>query len=148
MEFLREVQGALPLVPASENDCCARVLDRTDLPARDAAREWITFLRALSLAEETPSGYRRLRHEFDADTLAETFREGVFGVEELRDVLAADEPLGTDEAFERFRHRVPEWERHRSPDWEAEWRERVRRLLGWAVEFGLAERIGDEYRVA
>ena len=147
MEFLDAAQRALPLVPGSENDCCARLLDRTDLVARDDAREWITFLRALGLAEETSSGYRRLRRDPDREELATAFREGVFGVEALLDDLPNDGALNETEIFERFRGHVPNWERHRRPDWEDHWRERVRRLLGWTVVFGLAERVGDGYRV-
>ena len=145
MELLTEAQKALPLVPGSENDCCARLLDRTELTARDDAREWITFLRALGLAEETSSGYRRLRRDPSREELATAFREGVFGVDALLDALD-DEPLDEDELFDRFRSHVPNWERHRRPDWESHWRGRVRRLLGWAVVFGLAERVDDEFR--
>lgn len=148
-EFLRTAQRALPLVPADENDCCARLLDRTDLRARDEAREWISFLRALDLAEETPSGFRRRRTDPGTADLVETFRERVFGAEDVLDILAgADTPLGHEPVFERFRERVPNWERHRRTDWEGEWHERVRRLLGWAVVFDLAERVDGNYRVA
>lgn len=147
--FLREAQRALPLVPADENDCCARLVARTDLPSRDEARGWITFLQALGLVAETDSGFRRLRREPDANTLAEAFREHVFGAEDTLEILAAaDSPLGAEAVFERFRDRVPNWERHRHADWETEWRERVRQLLGWALEFGLVERAGENYRVA
>ncbi|WP_049996718.1 hypothetical protein [Halococcus sediminicola] len=147
IEFLDEAQRALPLVPGSENDCCARLLDRTDLAARDDAREWITFLRALGLAAETDSGYRRLRRDPNREELATAFREGVFGADTLLDGLPDDEPLDETEAFEGFRSHIPNWERHRRPDWEDHWRERVRRLLGWLVLFDLAERVDDGYRV-
>lgn len=146
MEFLDEARRALPLVPGSENDCCARLLDRTALVARDDAREWITFLRALGLAAETDSGYRRLRRDPNREELATAFREGIFGADTLLDSLPDDEPLDETEAFERFRSHIPNWERHRRPDWEDHWHERVRRLLGWLVLFGLAERVDDGYR--
>ena len=147
IEFLDEAQRALPLVPGSENDCCARLLDRTDLAARDDAREWITFLRALGLAAETDSGYRRLRRDPNREELATAFREGVFGADTLLDSLPDDEQLDETEAFEGFRSHIPNWERHRRPDWEDHWRERVRLLLGWLVLFDLAERVDDGYRV-
>jgi hypothetical protein len=145
-EFLEAAQQALPLVPSSENDCCARLLDRTDLTAREAAREWITFLRALGLAEETDSGFRRLRRDLDQDDLDTAFRERVFGAEAVLDSLSTAKARGVDEVFERFRSRVPNWERHRRPDWEDHWRERVRRLLEWLVLFDLAERVDGAYR--
>jgi hypothetical protein len=145
-EFLDDARRALPLVPGSENDCCARLLDRTDLAARDDAREWITFLRALGLAEETESGFRRLRRDPDNEALAVAFREGVFGAEAVLDSLRTESALDADELFERFRPHVPNWERHRRPDWEDHWRERVRRLLEWTMIFDLAERIEGGYR--
>lgn len=149
IEFVGEAQRALPLVPSTENDCCARLVDRTDLPARDTAREWLTFLRALGLAEETSSGFRRLRRDPDSADLARAFRERIFGAETILDILdTADEFLDVDAVFERFRHRVPNWERHRRSDWEGEWHERVRRLLGWSVEFDLTERVNDRYQAA
>ncbi|WP_435076490.1 hypothetical protein [Halococcus sp. AFM35] len=144
--FLDDAQRALPLVPSSENDCCARLLDRTDLAARDDAREWITFLRALGLAEATDSGYRRLRRDPDTRTLATSFREHVFGAEAVLDGLRSESTLDSEAVFERFRPHVPNWERHRRPDWEDHWRERVERLLGWAVIFDLAERVDGAYR--
>lgn len=148
IEFIEKTRRALPLVPGSEDDCCARLLNRTDLPARDAAREWITFLRALGLAEETDSGFRRLRCDPSRTALADAFRKRIFGAETVLDVLSTDEPLGVDAVFERFREQVPNWERYRRTDWENEWRERVRRLLGWVVVFDLAECVDGRYRVA
>lgn len=146
--FVGEAQQALPLVPGSENDCCARLVDRTDLDARDEAREWITFLRALGLAEETESGYRRLRRDPAPDDLAAAFRERIFGAEAVLAVLdAADEPLDAEAVYERFREEVPNWERYRRADWDEEWRERVDRLLGWTVVFDLAERVDGAYRI-
>lgn len=148
-EFVRDAKRALPLVPGSETDCCARLLDRTDLTARDDAREWVTFLRALGLVEETSSGFRRVRREFTTADLADAFRERVFGTDAVLAVIeAADEPLGPEVIYERFRHRVPNWERHRRTDWEDDWRERVRRLLGWLVVFDLADQTDDGYRIA
>jgi hypothetical protein len=146
--FVGEAQQALPLVPGSENDCCARLVDRTDLDVRDEAREWITFLRALGLAEETGSGYRRLRRDPAPDDLAAAFRERIFGAEAVLAVLdAADEPLDAEAVYERFREEVPNWERYRRADWDEEWRERVDRLLGWTVVFDLAERVDGAYRI-
>ena len=144
--FLDEARRALPLVPGDENDCCARLLDRTDLTEREVASDWITFLRALSLAERTDAGYRRVRTDPALENLARTFRERVFGADSVLDALSTDEPLDSEEIFERVRERVPNWERHRRTDWEAGWRERTRRLLDWSVAFGLADHTGAGYR--
>jgi hypothetical protein len=148
LAFVKDVQRALPLVPGNENDCCARLLNRTDLAARETAREWITFLRALRLAEKTGSGFRRLRGEYDKTDLADAFREHVFGAETVLDSLSTDEALGSEAVFERFRAEVPNWERYRRAHWAEEWHERVKRLLGWMVVFDLAERVGERYRAA
>lgn len=138
--FLRRAARALPLVPHAEADCCARLVADTDLPSRDAAREYLTFLRALGLAAATDGDYYRVRPEPDDEALARAFRERVFAVAAVLEGLD-DGPMTAGEAFERVRGAVPRWERHRHDDWEDEWRERVRHLLAWAVELGLAARV-------
>jgi hypothetical protein len=145
LDTLAAVHAALPLVPDSVEDCCLRVVDRTDVPARDDAREWLTFCQALGLAERTDGGYERVRTDFDTDELAAAYRERVFGARELLAAIEDDGPLTADEAFERLAPGVPGWERDRHTDWEREWRERTGRLLAWACLFDLATRDGERY---
>lgn len=148
LSYVAEVQGAVPLVPGDENDCCARIMRRTDVAPRDEARTWLTFLRALELAAEGPSGFTRTRRNPDSDRLRRAFRERVYGAEAVLEILAdADEPLGTDAVFERFRPEIPHYERNKyGPRLEEVWRERVRRLLEWAVLLDLAARAENGYR--
>lgn len=149
LDFLADARRAVPLVPGSEADCCARLMDRTGLAARDAAREWLTFLRALGLVEVGDRGFGRTRSDPDREALADAFRERVYAAEDVLAALrAADEPLHAAAVFERVRDRVPQWERNRHADWEDVWTERVRRILDWAVLFGLAERTDEGYRLA
>lgn len=147
LDFVADAQRAVPLVPGSEDDCCARLLDRTDLPSRDAARTWLTFLRALGLAEEKSSGFARVRRDPEPEFLRERFRGNVFGVPALLEILSeAEGPLSADEAFEVFRDEVPTWEHHKNPNsWEEIWGERVEYLLDWAVLLGLAEEVDGKY---
>lgn len=145
VEFLRDVQAALPLVPGSVEDCCSRIRDRTDLQSRDEAREYLTFAQALGLAAEGERGYHRTRAEGSNEGLANGFRERVFGAREVLESLD-DGPKSVEEGFAAIRDAVPNWERDRHSDWEAEWRERTERLLEWGVEFGLLERTDDGYR--
>jgi hypothetical protein len=148
LDALADYRRAVPLVPGSEDDCCARLQRRTDVATRAAARTWLTFLRALELVEETDDGYARTRGDADPEALADAFRERVVGA---REVLAAlDEgPVDAAAAFEAVRPAVPRWERHRNPEtWEDEWRERAERLLSWAVLLGLAEPTADGYAAA
>jgi hypothetical protein len=147
-DYVARVQRAVPLVPGTEDDCCARLVDRLDLPSRDAARTWLTFLRALELAEETPSGYRRTDGEPAVAGCREAFLNRVFAADAVRDALAAEGPLTADVAFEAVRERVPAWERHRDTEWTDAWRERVSRLLEWLVLLDVAERMAsdDEHR--
>lgn len=149
LDFVADAQRAVPLVPGTESDCCARLLDRTDLPSRDSARTWLTFLRALGLAEEQSSGFTRTRREPDREFLREQFRENVFGVTALMGILdGADEPLSADEAFEWFRDEVPTWEHHKNPNsWQEIWRERVEYLLEWYVLLDLAEKVDGKYAI-
>jgi hypothetical protein len=142
---LDRARRAVPLVPDPEADCCARLRERLDLPDRDAARAWLTFLRALELVERTDRGYRRVRPAPGDGAVREAFEERVYGAREALDAVAADGPLTASEAFDRLRDRVPAWERARSPDWAASWRERTRRLLDWAALLGLVERRDGTY---
>ncbi|WP_332899742.1 hypothetical protein [Haladaptatus sp. CMSO5] len=148
LEYIETAHRAVPLVAGSVDDCCARMMAKANVPARDQAREWLTFLQALGLATEGDSGFSRIRKEYDTADLAAAFRERVFGADDLLTLLeAADEPLTSAEVFERFEDHVPNWERHRNPEtWEDIWTERVHRLLEWAVLLNLVDRTGDGYR--
>ncbi|MFB6155840.1 MAG: hypothetical protein ABEJ22_08085 [Haloferacaceae archaeon] len=148
LSLVADAQRAVPLVPGTEDDCCARLMRRVGFESRDVARTWLTFLRALELAEETPSGFRRLRADPTPAHLRDAFRERVYGAAEALEALeSAGGPLDADEAFEHFRERVPEWEHHKNPrTWEEVWRERHGRVLDWLVLLELAERTPDGYR--
>lgn len=148
-ETLAAAHRAVPLVPGSTDDCCARLQSRLELATRDEAQAWLAFLDALDLATETERGYERVQTDVEADALGPAFREHVFGAREILDALAAaDTPVTPAAAFEEVRPIVPTWERNRHEDWEREWRERVRRLLEWAVLLGLAAKRGDGYVAA
>lgn len=136
--FIETARQTLPLVPSSEDDCCGLLVADTAVDSRGAAREWITFLRALGQAAESDGKYYQ-RQDPAAD-LAAAFRERVYAAETVvRIVEGSEEPLTASEVFERMRTEIPQWERNRRQDWEAVWRERVQRLLQWAVTFELIE---------
>lgn len=147
LERVREVQEAVPIVPGSEDDCCARIMDRTGIAPRDEARTWLTFLRALGLAREGPAGFSRIREEPDPDRLRERFRRRCYGAETVLGILeAADDPLTSEEVYDRFRTEIPAYEQYRWSDRLAEvWGERVTRLIEWACLLGLAERTATGY---
>ncbi|WP_435154997.1 hypothetical protein [Haladaptatus sp. DFWS20] len=148
-DFVAETQRAVPLVPGTEDDCCARLMNRLDFPSREIARTWLTFLRALELAEETQSGFARLRRDPDRNELAEAFQSRVYGVSTVLSVLEEHGPLTEQAVFEKFRDEIPTWERHKDPSRaENVWRERVGNMLDWAVLLELAEREDGEYRRA
>ncbi|WP_224448936.1 hypothetical protein [Haloprofundus salilacus] len=142
-----DAQRAVPLVPDSEDDCCERLMRRVGFPSRDAARTWLTFLRALELAVEMPTGFKRTRTDPTPDHLRDAFVRRVFTAEELLAVLDdAERPVSADEAYDRVRGRVPQWEHFKNPNrWEEIWRERVGDVLEWFVFLDLAERRGDDY---
>ncbi|MFW5957243.1 MAG: hypothetical protein ACOCQ7_02280 [Natronomonas sp.] len=143
-----EFHAALPLVPANEDTCCARLVARTPVDARDRAREWLTFLRALELVEETDDGYRRLRTDSDLEGRRRAFRERVYLVEEVLDAIkSADEPLPAETVFAGVETYIPAWERLRHDDPGRIWRDRVARMLEWGVRFDLLERVETGYVV-
>lgn len=141
--LLADAQRAVPLVPGSETDCCERLRSRLGLADRGSARTWLTFLRALGLVRETEQGFVRSDREPTPEAVRQAFRERVFGADDLLALLEAEGPLTAAEAFDRFADRVPAWERENHPDWRAVWRERVERILAWAVLLGWAERTGE-----
>lgn len=146
LETVANAHRAVALVAEPDADCCARVGSRLDV-SREGAREWLAFLRALGLVVETDAGFRRRRRDVDRTELAEMFRERVYGATDVLAILeAAEEPLAPAEVYERFEERIPTWERFRHADPDAVWSERVRRLLEWALLFGLADRTDDGYR--
>lgn len=145
LDDLERVRRAVPLVPETENDCCHRVMTRYGVPSRDEARTWLTFLRALGLVAEAKRGFHRTRDDPGREELAARFRERVYGAREVLDALG-DQPRSPEAVFDDVEGIVPEWERHKDPAWRRTWTERVSRLLGWAVLFGLAESSGDGYR--
>ncbi|MFC6875066.1 hypothetical protein [Halobellus marinus] len=149
LDLVADAQRAVPLVPGSEDDCCARLMRRVDFRSRDVARTWLTFLRALELASETSSGFVRESTEPTPEHLRAAFRERVYGAREVLASLDSDEPKSVDDVFADFEERVPVWETHRAAgDWRDVWRERVERILGWAVLLDLAaERDGGYVRV-
>ncbi len=147
VEFLYEAAEALPLVPGSVEDCCTRIRDETNLPSRDVAREFLTFLEALGLASEADRGYHRVRNPPGEADLAVHFQERVYAVEEVLAALdAVDDPLDAARVFEEVRDVVPRWERDRHANWEAVWTNRVERLLDWADVFDLVTRTDEGYR--
>jgi hypothetical protein len=144
VDDLRELQRAVPLVPGSTDDCCARLRDRCALRDRQTANDWLAFLRALGLVRETPRGFVRADAEPTPELVREGLREGVLLAPEALAALRAAtpaEPLTPDALFEATRESVPRHDRARDPDWEATWRDRAARLLEWFALVDLAERV-------
>lgn len=144
LDALWAVYAAVPADPRAESDCCARVVARTAVEDRGDASDWLTFLRALSLARETDEGFKRVDDTPNREALARQFRDSVYGAREVLDTLGED-ARNAESVFRAF-NAVPRWERE-TTDWEDVWHKRVRRLLEWAVLFGLAESVAEGYRV-
>ncbi|MGA9403389.1 hypothetical protein [Haladaptatus sp.] len=147
LDFVRDVQRALPLVPDVTDDCCARVMRRAGVENRDTAGTWLTFLRALELAEETEDGtFVRRRREPERNELAESFQTRVYGASTVLGILFDEDPLEADAVFEAFSETVPPSRRGGdSTRAESVWHKRVGNVLDWAVLLGLAERANGGY---
>jgi len=147
LDALREYQRAVPLVPGDTDDCCARLRRRCDLPDRQTANDWLAFLRALDLVEETSRGFVRADVEPTPERVRGGLREAVLLVPEalaMLDAASPDDPLTAADLFAATRDRVPRHDRARDPDWEATWRDRAARLLGWLALVDLAAPVGDD----
>lgn len=143
---LGEAQSAVPLVPAATDDCCQRLVSLTRIESVDAARTWLTFLRALGLVREVSTGYVRMERDPTDPTVPEAFVSSVYGAREVLDILeGAERPLTPDLVFDRV-DLVPRWAGHRERNTDATWRDRIESLLQWAVHFGLATSTDEGYR--
>lgn len=146
LEAVAAAQRAVPLVPGSEDDCCGRLMRRRGFPSRDVSRTWLTFLRALELAQETDAGFVRTDRDPTPEHLRSSFVDRVFGARETLTVLReADDPVTTADVFARLRETVPHWERHKRRSWEDDWEARVEDTLDWLALLDLAERTADGY---
>ncbi|ADD03796.1 uncharacterized protein Nmag_0204 [Natrialba magadii ATCC 43099] len=144
LESIATVRATLPATEAEAADtpdCCARVLDRTDgvegaqIRDRDDAATWLTFLRALELAVDGTEGYRRTEQKLELAAIQMAFRERVHGAQTVLDVLdAAAKPLSAATVAERV-----DAASRRPVE-----RERVGRVLEWAVRLELAEQVASE----
>ncbi|ADQ66607.1 hypothetical protein C499_02579 [Halogeometricum borinquense DSM 11551] len=149
LDFVADAQRAVPLVPGTEDDCCARLMRRLDFESRDVARTWLTFLRAMELADETDDG-SFVRRETDPTEahLTDAFERRVYGASDVL-ALLDDDPKTIEDVFDGFEDRVPVWEHHRAAEnWRDVWTERVGRILDWAVLLDLAERRDGGYVAA
>ena len=156
LEDVAPILATVPETAGTVDDCCSHLVAETRLEDRSAAETWLVFLRALELAAEEPAGYRRTTatslsaDALDSATLGETFRERVSGADAVLEILErTDEPLSAGDVADTLRGERPALDRERRPDRrENAGRDRVRRLLEWAVLLELAERTadGDRYR--
>jgi hypothetical protein len=140
------IQRAVPLVPGSEDDCCARLRDRCGLSDRATANDWLAFLRTLGLVRETPRGFVRTDADPTPECVREGLREGVLfapaALAQLRAASPAD-PVTPASVFAATRESVPRHDRARNPEWERAWRDRAGRLLRWFALVDLATPVED-----
>ncbi|ELY76737.1 hypothetical protein [Natrinema pallidum] len=151
--LLATVRRALPATAGDVDDCCQRLVDETPLETREAAATWLTFLRALEIASEDPAGFRRrdagsgTPDDHDREELGRAFRDRVYGAEPVLTVLErADGPRTVEEVVDAVGEQRRADGRTRPSRATEHRRERIERLLGWAVVFDLAERDGAGYR--
>ncbi|ELY86699.1 hypothetical protein [Natrinema altunense] len=155
--LLATVRRALPATAGAVDDCCQRLVDETPLETRETAATWLTFLRALEVASEEPAGFRRrdassgtesdTPDDRDREELGRAFRERVYGAETVLTVLErADGPRTVEEVVDAVREQRRAEDRTRPSRATEHRRERIERLLGWAVMFDLAERDRAGYR--
>lgn len=144
LDSLAAHRRALPLVPGSEDDCCARLMERAGAPDRSTAGEWLEFLCAIGLARETETGFVKTRNDLDTAALASNFLDGIVLTDDIVTTLD-DTPQTAESVYESVADGVPRWERQKRDDWQDVWRDHVERRLDWAVLLDLAEETPDGY---
>lgn len=150
---VESILEAVPETAGAVDDCCAHLVDETRLETRADAETWLTFLRALELANEETAGYRRAEDAADriaqleagADSLQESFTARVYAAETVLEALErADEPRSAEAVFEDVRGGIPALKRvEKDGDLETHWLERTRQLLEWAALLDLVQRTAD-----
>lgn len=137
---------AVPLVPASTNDCCYRVMGALELESRAQARTWVTFLYGLGFVTQTPQGFVRVRDPPDA--LRDAFLNGIYGAREIVDILERTKGVvGVDAVFDDFEAHVPAWEVHRTTVWRRTWKTRVAVILDWLALLGVIKHSPNGYTI-
>ncbi|MFC6754123.1 hypothetical protein [Halorubrum tibetense] len=143
---LADLQRAVPLVPGTTDDCCARLRERRGLPDRQTANDWLALLRVLGLVRATPRGFVRTEADPTPKRVREGLREGVLLVPETLSLLrdaSGTTPVTPASLFAATRESVPRHDRARDPNWEGSWRNRADRLLRWLALVDLAEPVSD-----
>ena len=134
LDALEAHQRAVPLVPGDTDDCCARLRDRCGLANRQAANDWLAFLRTLGLVRETPRGFVRADVDPTAEVVRRGLRDGIVhapaALKLLREATPTT-PVTPESLFAATRADVPRHDRARDPSWEQTWVDRADRLLGW-----------------
>lgn len=145
VERVFEARRAVPLVPDTQDDCCARLMERCGFPERDEAAKWLTFLRSLGLVAEHEQGYARTRDDVAPDELADAFLDGVYLAPAVRDAVAgADGPVSSDAVFDAVADEVPQYERNKYPSsWREVWGQTVARELDWLALLGVLRETDD-----
>lgn len=161
LDRIAAVHEALPTEPDPELDCCARVIERTAVETREAAADWITFLRALEVVAKAPNGYRRapmpgdVEPDSDVDgdpnleQLARAFRDRVVGVDAVLSTLDDEDGLAAEVIYGQLvaTDSIPTSDRRRYGDrLRSIWIDRIDRILEWATLFELVERVDGAYR--
>ncbi|WP_345779411.1 hypothetical protein [Natrinema sp. SYSU A 869] len=123
--LLATVCRTLPATASDVDDCCQHLIDETPLETR---RRGSLFCA-------------RSRSRTDSDTPDDLEQDEL---ERADGSLTANEVAA---AIQSERQQSGDWRRRSNRDEKAQ-RERVERLLEWAVLLGLAEKPGDGYRAA
>lgn len=147
LDALTAYQRAVPLVPGDTDDCCVRLCDCCGLADRQAANDWLAFLRTLELVRETPLGFVRADVDPTAELVRRGLRAGVLHTPVALDLLreaTPTTPVTPESLFAATRADVPRHDRARDPSWEQTWVARADRLLGWLSLVELAAPVALE----
>lgn len=144
----RAVARELPADPTATEDCCGWLVDHGAVADVDRAREWLPFLYALDLAAETDDGYHRVTDEPTDAELRKSFRNRIYGADDLVAALAADDEPRAREDIERELARAIPADRFQRGDRGFDRETYVTRLVGWADRLGALESTGDGFRLS
>lgn len=139
---LREVHQSVPADPEAVDDCCAHLVDTAGVQTREAAEEWLLFLRGLGLVAETDGRYYRLDWR-ERHGLADSFEKNIVDAEPLIQAIDADGPLSREELREVVRDENTSLPENRPLTQDT----RIDRLLDWGISLGILQEIAEGYDI-
>jgi len=97
IERLHAIRETVPSDPNAVEDCCAHLIEHTDISSRTVAEQWLVFLRALGLVATDGGRYYRTEQAIDRSELCVALQSNIAGATAIADWLSSNRLADHDE---------------------------------------------------